>query len=150
MKVQTITISGTPAGGATLTVTGGGQPTTALPTSATGAELQAAIAALPAVGVGNVAVIGPAGGPWECTFKGALGAQNLPQMTAQLSAGSGATVAVATTVQGAAHMDEDILIVSRNGVNLVSTTVGRVVVWDKGWLYEMALADFLQKYTPIP
>ena len=48
-----------------------GESTAALAYNATAAQVQAALAALPTVGVGNVVVSGPAGGPWSVQFVGA-------------------------------------------------------------------------------
>ncbi|HEV7771391.1 MAG TPA: hypothetical protein VGO66_12145 [Solirubrobacterales bacterium] len=43
---------------------------TAIPYNATGAEVEAKLAALSNIGAGNVAVTGAAGGPWTVEFKG--------------------------------------------------------------------------------
>ncbi len=49
-----------------------GQTTAALPTNATSAEIDDALESLSTIGSGNVAVIGPAGGPWTVEFVDSL------------------------------------------------------------------------------
>ena len=62
-----------------------GESTAALAYNATAAQVQAALAALPTVGVGNVVVSGPAGGPWSVQFVGALGSTDVADLTADVS-----------------------------------------------------------------
>jgi hypothetical protein len=101
-EVQTPTISGSPTGG-TFTLTFRGQTTTALPYNATAAQVQAALAALSTIGVGNVAVTGSAGGPYTVTFQALLGATNVPAMTASgsFTGGSSPSITVTQTTAGA-------------------------------------------------
>lgn len=56
-QVHTLKVTGSPTGG-TLTVTAGGDTTSALPFNATASAVQAALEALAAVGTGNVLVAG--------------------------------------------------------------------------------------------
>jgi hypothetical protein len=86
------------------------ETTTPIPYNATAAEVREKLEALAAIGVGNVAVEGPAGGPWSVEFKGPLlGDVNLePWGAAAKTSGNGsaltpagAKVAVATARQGA-------------------------------------------------
>lgn len=71
----TLTIRGAPSGGtftAKVVTQGVAAITPGLAASATATAVQTALAALPNVGVGNVAVAGPAGGLYAVTFGGAL------------------------------------------------------------------------------
>ena len=84
------------------------ETTGSIPYNANAAEVQAALEALPAIGTGNAAVTGPAGGPWTVEFEGPLlGDVNLsPRTSSPLSASaSGLTpsgaVSVVTLRQGA-------------------------------------------------
>jgi len=66
----TITLKNTSGGSFAL---GFGNPTTTdIPFNAAAAEVESALTALSSVGTGNVDVTGPAGGPWQITFTGAL------------------------------------------------------------------------------
>jgi hypothetical protein len=82
------------------------QTTVNIPFNASAAEVQGALEALTNIGVGNVAVTGPAGGPYAVEFKGTRFADtNVTQMTVvagtpPLSGGT-ASVAVATPQEGA-------------------------------------------------
>ncbi|WP_280425280.1 major capsid protein [Nocardia carnea] len=100
-EVQTVTITGTPTGGH-FTLSFGGSTTSNLAHNATAATVQAALAALPTIGTGNIAVAGSAGGPYTVTFIGALGATNVAAMTAtgSLTGGTTPAVAVALTTAG--------------------------------------------------
>lgn len=113
-EVETITITGGPTGG-TFTLTyqgrhldGGGTAdivgvTTALAYNATGATVQAALEAIAGIGAGNVVVTGGAGGPYQATFQGALGAVELNPLTANgagLTGGTTPGVTVARIVRG--------------------------------------------------
>jgi hypothetical protein len=100
-EVQTVTLGGTPTAG-TFTITFQGQTTAGIAYNATGAAVQAALQALSNIGTGNVTVAGAAGGPYTLTFAGALGNQDVPQVTAS-NAGltpPTATVTPATTTPG--------------------------------------------------
>lgn len=101
-EVQTATITGGPTGG-TFTLTYGGDTTTPLPYNATAVQVQSALALLSSIGFGNVAVSGSAGGPYTITFKGVLGATNVPLITAtgSLTGGTTPAIGVAQTTAGA-------------------------------------------------
>lgn len=101
-EVQTLTITGTPSGG-TWTASFGGSTTTALAITATAAQVQAALAALPSIKPGNVLVTGSAGGPYTVTFVGALGATNVGPITTAntFTGGTSPAVGVAQTTAGA-------------------------------------------------
>lgn len=103
-EVQTITITGTPAGG-TFTLTYSGQTTTPLNHNSTAATVDAALEALSNIGTNGVTVTGGPGPstPWIVTFTGALGGRNVNQMTATSSLTGGTTpaIAVTTTTPGA-------------------------------------------------
>jgi hypothetical protein len=101
--VQTITINGTATGGSFQLSLDGVNYTTAIPWSATGSNIQTDLAALAAIGTGNVLVVGDAGGPWSVTFQGALAQQNVATMvaTSALTGGTPApSVKVITTTTG--------------------------------------------------
>lgn len=100
-EVQTITLAN--ATGGTFTLTYSGQTTSAIAYNATAATVQAALEALSNIAVGDVAVTGSAGGPYTVTFQGALGYQNVAQMTASGGSltGSSPTVTPATQTAGA-------------------------------------------------
>lgn len=99
-EVQLVTISG--ATGGTFMLSFEGDSTTALPYTATAAAVQAALAALPSIGSGNVAVTGLAGGPFTASFQNALGGTNLPVMGSSATGLTppGATVTVNTLTDG--------------------------------------------------
>jgi hypothetical protein len=109
-ELQTVTIGGAPTGGSfTLTFkdpkpSEASSTTAAIPFDAGAAEVQAQLEALSNVGVGNVEVTGPAGGPYAIEFKGGRYSDtNVNELTA-----SGAeltpsgTVTVATPRDGGA------------------------------------------------
>lgn len=104
-EVQSVTITGGPTGG-TFTLTFNAQTTAAIAFDATAAAVQSALQALSSVGAGNVTT---SGGPLpgtavSVTFVGALGLQDVPQMTATSSLTGGTTpaVAIATSTAGSA------------------------------------------------
>jgi hypothetical protein len=103
-EVQTVTEGG--SGLTSFTLTFSGQTTASLDDQATAAEVQAALEALSNIGEGNVAVTGSAGGPYTVTFKGDLANQDVAQMTATPTGGTG-TVTVATTTAGGADATSD-------------------------------------------
>jgi hypothetical protein len=105
-EVQAVTVTGTPTGG-TYTLTYSAQETANIPYNATASQVQAALEALSNIGVGDVVC---SGGPHpgtaiNVTFTGALGAQDITQMTADgtsLTGGSTPDVAVSTVTPGQA------------------------------------------------
>jgi hypothetical protein len=102
--VQTITVTGTPAGG-TFTLTLNSATTSAIAYNAAASAVQTALEALSTVGTGNVVVTGGPGPgtAWIATFGGALSSQNVTLMTASgalLTGGSSPTVSVAHTTPG--------------------------------------------------
>jgi hypothetical protein len=103
-EVQTLTVGG--SGLTSFTLTFGGQTTAAIAANATAAQVQAALEALSSVGVGDVAVTGNAGGPWTVKFQGELANQNVAQLTATPTGGTG-TVTPATTTAGGADASSD-------------------------------------------
>jgi RHS repeat-associated protein len=95
---QQVTLTGTPTGGS-FTLTLGGQTTAGLAYNADAATVQSALQNLSTVGVGNVQVTGPAGGPWRAHFTGALAGTYVPNLTGDgsgLTGGTSPAVAVAT------------------------------------------------------
>lgn len=71
--------------------------------TATGATVQAALEALASIGVGNVSVTGPAGGPWVVTFINTLGLTNVGAITqGPLDPAASGTLTITLTNNGAA------------------------------------------------
>lgn len=111
-EVQTITITGTPAGG-TFTLTYRGQTTSAIAYNAAAAAIDTALEALSSVGAGNVVA---AGGPLPTTpvtitFGGTLAATNPPMMTAvsSLTGGTAPAIAITASTPGAAPIGTHII-----------------------------------------
>lgn len=101
-EVQTLTITGTPTGG-TWTASFLGETTGNLAYNAGAAVVQAALAALPTVGIGNVTVTGGNGGPYTVTFVAELGKTNVPLIVTAdaLTGGTSPEVTVVQTTAGA-------------------------------------------------
>lgn len=103
-EVQTVTLTGSPAGG-TFTLTFDGEQTAGIAYNATAGAVQTALEALPNVDPGDVVVTGGPGPgtPYVVTFDGALGGQSVSLMTANGAALTGGTTpaaSVAQTTQG--------------------------------------------------
>jgi len=102
-EVQTLT-EGTAMTAGTFTLSFRGATTTALAFNATAATIQAALEALPSIGVGNVTVTG--GGidtsPATVTFVNQLGGLNVPQLTSNQASLTG-TFTHATTTPGVGY-----------------------------------------------
>lgn len=99
---QTITITGTPAGG-TWTATYKGQTTSGIAYNANAATVQTAITGLTTVGSGNATVTGGPGPgtPWVVTFNSALGNVDPLQVSGVgLTGGTDPQIAVETTEGG--------------------------------------------------
>lgn len=62
-----------------------GQTTAPIAFNATASQVQGVLAALPTIGIGNVVVSGPSGGPWTVQFVGALGQTDVPSLSADVS-----------------------------------------------------------------
>ena len=97
-EVQTITEGG--SGLTSFTLTFDGQTTASIAAAATAAAVRAALEALSNIAPGDVTVTGSDGGPYTVTFKGQFAGENVPQMTATPTGGTG-TVTIATTTAGA-------------------------------------------------
>jgi hypothetical protein len=119
---QTVTLGSNTTGGTfTLTFTTPNPSNTtgttaAIAHDASAATVQAALEALPNIGVGDVAVTGAAGGPWTVTFQGTRFADtDVNQLTASatgLTVGSeAATVTSATVVIGASAAEVCVAVV---------------------------------------
>lgn len=96
-EVQQISV-GTNTGGA-FTVTFRGATSASIAWNATTATVQGALESLSTIGVGNILVTGPSGGPWTCTFQGALAGENVPRMDMSnhtLTGGSGDGITTVT------------------------------------------------------
>jgi hypothetical protein len=98
---QTVTVTAT---GGHFTLSLGAETTANIAYNAAATDVQAALAALVAVGADNVAVTGDAGGPWTVEFKGSLAGQPVAAMAATDVdlAGAGHAVAVAVAQAGGA------------------------------------------------
>ena len=98
-ELQTLTIAG--ASGGTFTLSFESQETTALPYNASRGDVEAALAALPTIGSGDVGVT-VNGSTYTIEFKGSLAGTDLPQVEADPSSltPSGATATPATTRNG--------------------------------------------------
>lgn len=97
-EVQTITEGGTGLTSYTLTLSG--ETTGSIAAAATAATVQADLEALDSITPGDVTVTGSASGPYTVTFGGGYAGENVPQMTATPTGGSG-TVTIATSTAGA-------------------------------------------------
>ena len=101
---QTVTITGTPAGG-TFTLTLNGETTATIAYNANAAAVQTALEGLPSLEPGDVTVAGGPGPgtPYTVDFTGTLAGENVAQMTAAhaFTGGTSPNIAVATTTPGA-------------------------------------------------
>jgi hypothetical protein len=95
---QTVTITGTPAGG-TFTLTFRGYTTAAIAHNAASADVVTALEALSSIGTGGVTATGGAlpGTAVVITFAAQLGGQSVPLITATSSLTGGTTPAIAVT-----------------------------------------------------
>lgn len=103
-EIQTLTMGGVPTGG-TFTLTYAGQTTGTIAYNAAAGSVQSKLAALSNIGVGQVNVTGPAGGPWKVTFTGSLAGTDIAALTATnsgLTGGTSPAVTIATTTAGSA------------------------------------------------
>lgn len=114
---QTVTISGSPAGG-TFTLTFGGQTTAGIAFNAAASAVQTAVQALSSVGAGNATVTGSNGGPWVITFTGTLANAAQSVITANgasLTGGTSPSVAVVHTTTGVAKVPSIVVTGSTGG-----------------------------------
>lgn len=112
---QTITVTGTPAGG-TFTLTFNGATTANIAYNAAASAVVTALEALPNIGPGNVTATGGAlpGTPVVVTFTNQLGKQNVSQMTAAHAFTGGTTPAIAvTTTTAGSSLDSGLYVVHR-------------------------------------
>ncbi|MCI0360028.1 MAG: GEVED domain-containing protein [Planctomycetaceae bacterium] len=79
-EIQRVTLQGGSAGGS-FTLTFNGQTTGLLPANASAADVTAALEGLAAINPGEVAVTGPAGGPYDVEFLGQFAGQDVNSMT---------------------------------------------------------------------
>jgi hypothetical protein len=104
-EVQTLTITGTPAGGS-FTITYAGQTTAAIAFNASAANVVSALELLSGIGSGGVTATGGAlpGTPVVITFKKSLGAKDVALMTTtdSLTGGTAPASAIVETTPGAA------------------------------------------------
>ncbi len=105
-EIQKLTLTATEG---TFTLSFEGDTSAPVPFDAEAAELQAALEALASIGAGNVAVTGPAGGPYAIEFVGALAEVDVPELTADASglgdAGEPGAATVTTTRPGGRFLD---------------------------------------------
>lgn len=104
-EVQTITFTGTVSGG-TYTLTYSGQTTGSIAYNATASDVKTALEALSNIGVNDVSVTGGPGGTggvFTVTFRNALAATNVAQLTSATgSLTGGGSISHATTTAGVA------------------------------------------------
>jgi RHS repeat-associated protein len=101
-EVQEAAVTGGPTGGS-FTLSFGSETTAPIAFDAPAADVQFALEALAAIGVGNVRVVGPAGGPWVVRFVGDLAGVPVAEMLGDgsgLTGGVSPSVSTATTSQG--------------------------------------------------
>ena len=103
-EVQTVTEGG--SGLTSFTLTYSGQTTGSIVAAATAAQVQTALEALSNIAPGDVKVTGSASGPYSVTFAASLANQDVPQMTATPTGGSG-TVTVTTATAGGTDASAD-------------------------------------------
>ena len=101
-EAQSVTEGG--EGLTSFTLTFDEETTASIAAAATAAAVQAALAALPSIGIGGVAVPGDAGGPYTVSFIGALANTDVALMTATPTGGTG-TVEVEAAGTGAANYE---------------------------------------------
>lgn len=108
-EMQRYSITNAPTGG-TYTITLLGQTTSGIAPTATAAEVQAALEALPSVVPGDVLVVQPTAGvpTYELRFGGILAGTAVPAITVDRSSLTGGTAALAVTVvqEGVAPVNE--------------------------------------------
>jgi hypothetical protein len=105
-EVQSVTVA---ASGGAFTLAFEGESSAEIPFNATAAEVQAALAAIPAVGAGQVAVSGEAAGPWSVQFTGTLAGENVTELSASAASLTGPpepSASVATTTPGVSLLDD--------------------------------------------
>jgi hypothetical protein len=103
-EVQTVTLTGSPAGG-DFTLTFGANTTSAIAYNASAATVKTRLEALASIGAGNVDVTGSNGGPWTVEFKASLGNASQSLLTKDasgLTGGSSPNVAIARVQAGSA------------------------------------------------
>ncbi len=111
-QTQQVTLTGATSGTFTLALSANPEndnfnsPTTFLSAplafNATAAQVQAALAALPNVGINNVTVTSPSAGVYNITFVNALGGGNLPLVQINNQLNTAATVAATISTAGGA------------------------------------------------
>ena len=98
---QTISLDEGVTGG-TFTLTAAAETTGNIAFDATGADIQAALVLLSTIGVGQVSVTGPAGGPWVVEFTGTLAHTDVLALTGDGTnlVGDVKTVTIEETIKG--------------------------------------------------
>lgn len=133
-EVQTLTITGSPAGG-TYRLSFKGQKTSALAYNANAAAIDTALEALPTIGTGNIAVTGT--GPFTLTFGGTLAKKNVPAISvvnAAFTGGTSPAAAVTTATPGvdASHRGAAVgQVLSANAKLYINTGTATVPVWSR-------------------
>lgn len=94
-EVVTVTITGTPTGG-NFTLTFESEETGNIAFNAASTVVRQRLEELSSIGVGNVVVTGPAGGPYVITFVGDLAATDVGTVTADSTGLTGGTTPAAT------------------------------------------------------
>lgn len=120
---QVVTVTGSPTGGL-FRLLYENSATSTLPRTATAAVVQAAMRAIPAIG-NNVTVTGPAGGPWDVVFTGALAA-DMPSPLSGSDSFTGGTAPQIVVTDTYQPVTLDLSTVDR--VDLPPTTTSQLVV----------------------
>jgi hypothetical protein len=126
---RSLTLSGKVGGGIPRVSEGNmsaNETTAAIPAGASPGQVESALAALPAVGAGNVEVAGATGGPYRVTFKGPFAYQHVPVMDAGGSAQAGVHELVGGRADGelsitAENMGDAVLNAEKAPVTLADT-----------------------------
>ena len=116
--------------GGTFTLTAAAETTGNIAFDATGADIQAALVLLSTIGVGQVSVTGPAGGPWVVEFTGTLAHTDVLALTGDGTnlVGDVKTVTIEETIKGNSATVDVVEIVRGNlaAVDVTETVKGNL------------------------
>lgn len=144
---QTITVTGSPAGG-NYRLKYGSQLTAQIAHDAAAATVQSALRALSRIGSTGVTVTGSAGGPYTVDFTGALAAYDvlpLQLATNSLTGGTNPSVSIAETINGVTATSRG----APEGAELVDTSTGDRYV-NRGSTTEPSWIKSINSLAPAP
>ena len=106
-EVQVVTFYGSPSGGSSYW-TFEGVTSAAIAHNASAATVQSTLRAMSSIGSGNIAVSGSSGGPYTCTFQGALAHKDVSLLSVDASGLTGGSIyaALTTMTDGIAGTNE--------------------------------------------